>query len=144
MAIEAEALSKYGMQDPLKLVIVSPKSLVVTPIHVYANRIREELRGAFKHGSCGMGIGETVKFDIEHCAESLKVEDLSNEQTTRDKIDFLRQELLSEFKDSRIDPASSAMVHYTHILDQSVAKLSDAYSEWAKSVTIMGRLRCVS
>jgi len=38
---------------------VSPDALVVTPWHVSMNQIRETARSDSRHGSCGMGIGET-------------------------------------------------------------------------------------
>lgn len=40
---------------------ISPRCLVTTPWDMMANIIIEEFRGRNKHGSCGMGIWETVK-----------------------------------------------------------------------------------
>ncbi|MDT9593005.1 adenylosuccinate synthetase [Nocardioides zeae] len=59
LAAEAEELAALGVADPLGLVAVSPDALVVTPVHRAANRTREDLRGDARHGSCGLGIGET-------------------------------------------------------------------------------------
>jgi adenylosuccinate synthase len=39
---------------------------VTTAIHVAANRTREDRRGAGGHGSCGLGVGETVWHDLAH------------------------------------------------------------------------------
>lgn len=57
---EAVELQTKGIHNPLGLLVVHGDSLVTTPIHMALNRAREILRGASRHGSCGLGIGETV------------------------------------------------------------------------------------
>lgn len=64
LAAEAVELEALGVRDPLGLVTVSPDALVVTPVHRAANRTREDLRGGARHGSCGLGIGETRWYDL--------------------------------------------------------------------------------
>lgn len=64
LAGESEKLALLGIDNPLRLITVSPDALIVTPIHVAANRTREELRGKDNHGSCGLGIGETTWYDL--------------------------------------------------------------------------------
>lgn len=61
---EAWELVELGVEDPFDLLTVDPDALVTTPIHRLANRTREDLRGAGRHGSCGMGVGETAWFDL--------------------------------------------------------------------------------
>ena len=41
-----------------------PDALLTTPVHAAANRTREDARGAGRHGSCGLGIGETTWYDL--------------------------------------------------------------------------------
>ena len=57
---EAQALSDLGLVNPLSRVIVDGAALTVTPFQKAANRVRESLRGDGRHGSVGMGIGETM------------------------------------------------------------------------------------
>jgi adenylosuccinate synthase len=57
---EAQALVQHGIRDPLSLVTVDGAALTVTPFQKAANRVRESLRGQGRHGSVGMGIGETM------------------------------------------------------------------------------------
>lgn len=64
LAGEAEELAALGVTDPLGLVTVDPDALITTPVHVAANRTREDRRGAERHGSTGLGIGETVWYDL--------------------------------------------------------------------------------
>lgn len=105
LAAESEALAALGVVDPLGLVTVSPEALVVTPVHIAANRTREDLRGAGRHGSCGLGIGETAWYDlatrqglaagetlfdimatVQTTAPALRVKDCFDPQTLRDRL----------------------------------------------------------
>lgn len=73
LAAEAEELATLGVDDPLGLVTVSPDALVVTPVHRAANRTREDLRGDGRHGSCGLGIGETQWYALPENAGAAAV-----------------------------------------------------------------------
>ncbi|WP_395727581.1 adenylosuccinate synthetase [Nakamurella sp.] len=64
LAGEAEELAALGVPDPLSLLTVDPDALLTTPVHVAANRTREDRRGTGRHGSTGLGIGETVWYDL--------------------------------------------------------------------------------
>lgn len=64
LAHEAAELADLGVADPFSLLTVDPDALVTTAIHQVANRTREDLRGEGRHGSTGLGIGETTWFDL--------------------------------------------------------------------------------
>lgn len=64
LAAEADELERKGVRDPLSLITVHPDALLTTPAHVAANRTREDLRGLRRHGSCGLGIGETTWYEL--------------------------------------------------------------------------------
>ncbi len=72
LAVEAESLSGLGVQDPLGLIRADARCLVTTPVHIALNRAREILRGKDRHGSTGLGVGETVAYDlaVRHGAEA--------------------------------------------------------------------------
>jgi len=57
---EGKHLESVGVKDPLRLLTVDEDCLITTPFHVAANRLAELARGDGRHGSCGMGIGETA------------------------------------------------------------------------------------
>ncbi|MDF1487450.1 adenylosuccinate synthetase [Tessaracoccus caeni] len=61
---EAAELETKGVADPLGLITADATCLVTTPIHAAMNRAREILRGTARHGSTGLGIGETVAYDL--------------------------------------------------------------------------------
>ncbi|MEU4744862.1 adenylosuccinate synthetase [Actinosynnema sp. NPDC023658] len=64
LAGEARALEALGVTDPLRLLSIDADALLTTPIHVAANRAREDARGPARHGSCGKGIGETTWYSL--------------------------------------------------------------------------------
>jgi adenylosuccinate synthase len=66
LATEADHLRRVGVPSPLSLLTVHRDALLTTPFHIAANRRRESARGAARHGSCGMGIGETASFALDH------------------------------------------------------------------------------
>jgi adenylosuccinate synthase len=85
---EARALEAIGIPKPIERLIIDERALVITPYHQEMNRIREYARGAFKHGSCGIGVGETISDkDKEY---SISVADLYSYNTLVDKLTKIR------------------------------------------------------
>ncbi|GAA0592024.1 adenylosuccinate synthetase [Actinomadura livida] len=66
LAAEADHLRTAGVPDALDRLTVDRDALLTTPYHRAANRARESARGADRHGSCGMGIGETASYALAH------------------------------------------------------------------------------
>lgn len=63
-----------------------PRCPVTTPLDMMVNQIAERARGAGRHGSCGMGFGETVERD-GHPVHALRMGDLGG----RDLLARLRR-----------------------------------------------------
>jgi len=97
---EAQHLKQLGLSVPFSRLTVDSDALVVTPFHIMANRGRElqrECRGECRHGSVGVGIGETV-YDSLYCPEiSVRVADLANISTLRYKLSEIRDLKVSQF-----------------------------------------------
>lgn len=64
--------------------------IIVTPFHKYFGRALEELRGKNRHGSCGMGVGNTVKDFTNYPEISLYAKDLVDKNLTRKKLNFFQ------------------------------------------------------
>lgn len=60
MIQEAMHLKEVGISDPWALLNIDKDALIATPFHKAVGRGRELARGADRHGSVGMGIGEAV------------------------------------------------------------------------------------
>jgi adenylosuccinate synthase len=93
LRVEAEHLARKGLHDPLTRVTVSPEALVITPYHQRLNQLRERARGDGRHGTCGVGVGETVAFALRHPGLALRAKDLARSDL-RDRLRPLREALL--------------------------------------------------
>ncbi|WP_433192680.1 adenylosuccinate synthetase [Nocardia sp. CA-107356] len=71
LASESLRLAALGVPDPLSLLRIDGRALLTTPIHIAANRAREDARGSSRHGSCGRGIGETARYALEYDAPTV-------------------------------------------------------------------------
>ncbi|MFC9896516.1 adenylosuccinate synthetase [Nocardia sp. NPDC127579] len=87
LAGEARQLAALGVPDPLSLLRIDGRALLTTPIHIAANRAREDARGYSRHGSCGRGIGETASYALEH--EAPTVADCLRPRVLRQKLELL-------------------------------------------------------
>ncbi len=83
---EAEGLERLGVTNPLSLVTIDEAALTVTPFQKAANRLREALRGDGRHGSVGMGIGETMADMLAFPAQAVYAHDLRDVVTLGQKL----------------------------------------------------------
>jgi adenylosuccinate synthase len=84
--------------DPVKLsslMIIEKSAPVITPFHWILNRLRESARTR-RHGSCGMGIGELRSDQTLQKNPVLRVEDLSDIQLTKQKLDSIKSAKIVE------------------------------------------------
>jgi adenylosuccinate synthase len=58
MAEEARHLEALGVPDPGARTGVDRRARLISPYQQAAGRLREQLRGAAAHGTCGVGVGE--------------------------------------------------------------------------------------
>ncbi|MFE1594843.1 adenylosuccinate synthetase [Nocardia sp. NPDC058705] len=123
LAAESEQLAALGIRDPLGLLAVDERALLTTPIHIAANRAREDARGSSRHGSCGRGIGETAWYALEHDAPT--VADCRTPTVLRAKLDRL-----AAHYERLIGPS----VHGYESIDAMVAM----YGDFARAVRITG------
>lgn len=89
---EAHDLSKILRESPAATVsrlAVQGDAVITTPFHIAANRIREIARRQNRHGTCGLGIGETA--EMSHRGLALKAKDLHSPLTVRRKLHDIRE-----------------------------------------------------
>lgn len=87
---EAAHLEGLGVADPLGRATVDAGALVITPFGRAINRLRELARGDGRHGSCGVGVGETAADHLRHGARVLFAGDLADPGAVARKLAFLR------------------------------------------------------
>ena len=70
----------------LDRVFVDARAKVITPIHRALNQMRERARGADRHGSCGMGIGECVNQHIKAPWATIYAANLNDVELLKNKL----------------------------------------------------------
>jgi len=83
---ELEHLAAVGVPDALSRLHVDRRAIVTTPYHQCTNRLREVLRGPDRHGSVGVGHGESVYDSLEHPEATLHVGMLGDRATVRRRL----------------------------------------------------------
>lgn len=93
LLIEGEVLRQKGLADIFSRVIVSSEAPLITPYHQAAGRLRELARGTDRHGSCGVGFGETVRDGLTAPGDALLAGDLLDRTRLRKKLLGARERL---------------------------------------------------
>src|SRR5215472_7041725 len=123
LAAEAAHLEHVGVRDALDRLSVDRDALLTTPYHRAANQARERARGAGRHGSCGMGIGETASYALSEPDRAPRVGDCQSPGTLARKLAVLRDRLTDELGPLGAPP----------VLD-----VCDAYQAFADRVRLTG------
>lgn len=131
-AREQQALAEKGINPS---VYVDATATITTPFDMMINQIAEESRGSNRHGSCGLGVGETIARETQGGFE-LQVKDLTDTEILRQKLHHIRdawvQQRLASHSVKNISP------EWQHRLTQDgiVEKYIDDCTHFIKSCTI--------
>lgn len=90
MMNEASHLCSLGVENVYDRLTVEGDALVVTPFQRAVNRILEAARGDNRHGSCGVGIGETRSDHLVYGDKVIFAKDLKNPTLLKDKLKFIQ------------------------------------------------------
>ena len=94
---EADHLASVSVPDALDRLSVDADALLTTPYHRAANRARELARPpGQRHGSCGIGIGETARYALAHPADAPRAGDCADPRALAGKLTLLRDRLAAE------------------------------------------------
>jgi adenylosuccinate synthase len=128
LAHEARVLASRGVADPLARVRVSERARVITPFHQAANRMREVARGHARHGSCGVGVGETVDHAARHPDEAIVAGDWRAPRQLVRALRRIRERLRAELVDLPRDTPLSArewvVFERPDVIDQWVSQVA--------------------
>jgi adenylosuccinate synthase len=114
MLPEANHLRRLGVDSPFATLSVHDDCLVSTAYHVYMNRLRETARGSSRHGSCGLGIGETRSYWLRCGQDAIFAMDLQDRRNLVSKLTLMRDRFLLAMQDLRqLDNELAAMLHDT-------------------------------
>lgn len=141
MAAEERHLCEVGVDDAFQRTAIDEGALIITPFQRATNRLSEIARGAARHGSCGMGVGETMVDALTHGSQALRAIDLKAPRRLRAKLQCVQE--VNRAKLERLRPA----LPDTPPVADEVAWLEDAdavewlvgvYSDLAPQLRIVG------
>jgi adenylosuccinate synthase len=137
LLVEGQALERLGITDAFSRLRISERALVITPFHQAANRIREIARGAGRHGSCGVGVGEAVEDARADPEAAVLAGDLYDPPRLRRKLLAIREQKQAQLWDLyRNCPPSEALAHEWAILTRD--GVIDAWLATAERVAGLG------
>jgi adenylosuccinate synthase len=113
LVMESDHLAAIGVGDALARLTVDAGAPLATPYHRAANRARELARGADRHGSCGMGVGETMAYLIAHPADAPLVGDCREPNLLRHKLSLLRDRLAGDVGPLDAPPVDACVDAFT-------------------------------
>ncbi|GAA3143997.1 hypothetical protein GCM10010466_38910 [Planomonospora alba] len=93
LTAEVDHLRRIGVPHPYGMLTIDREALLATPYHVAAGRVRELARGAGRHGSCGMGVGEVMSHALEDPSAAPRVGDCERPRELARKLQALRERL---------------------------------------------------
>lgn len=118
LLVENDYLRRAGVPDALSRLVIDGRCRVTTPFHQAAGRMRELERGAAAHGSCGVGVGETVRHALEHPGQAMRYADLVS-PAALEQLEAIRQALRLSFE------RTCKVPHNQRAYDAELAVLSD-------------------
>lgn len=101
LLVEARRLERAAVNDALERLTIAESARIITPFHQAANRARELARGHARHGTCGVGVGETVRDAMDHPDDAIYARDLCNPYTLHKKLEQARDRLRASLSDER-------------------------------------------
>ncbi|MFJ9412122.1 adenylosuccinate synthetase [Streptomyces sp. NPDC101393] len=117
LASEARHLAALGVPAPLSLLTVDRRAALTTPYHAAANRAREQARGTDRHGSCGMGIGETAAYALAHPADAPTAGDCTSRTALRRTLTLLHDRLTAAHGPLDAPPVDACLDAFTAFAD---------------------------
>lgn len=115
LLVEAEVLGQKGIVDAFARLEIDAQCRITTPFHQAAGRLRELLRGTTAHGTCGVGVGETVGHALKYPGQELRYADLqqstaAHSRTQLDRLQTIRETLLAELLPQCPERSTGALV----------------------------------
>lgn len=122
LLVEEARLRAIGVSDALPRLHIDRRCRVNTPFHQAAGRLRELRRGRGAHGSCGVGVGETVRHALQYPEQVLHYGDLARPALAMQKLEAIRRSLLAEFPETPESASGRAIAEWQLLTDEQAAE----------------------
>lgn len=138
LLIEADHLARVGVPDALDRLTISAQALVITPFHQTLNQLREVARGAERHGTCGVGVGESVRDSLEAPEGAVRAKDLFGDRTAlQKKLSLAQERCVEEAKKGGLDASPLMGANVTRRWLDAVARLATSPELLARSDAVV-------
>ena len=140
---EERHLRSLGVHDAFPRLSIDREALVTTPFQQAANRIKEIARGDGRHGSCGMGVGETMSDWLANGSEVLFAGDLSERNVLIKKLKLMRDIKLAQLEPvMNLDNANEGINDELKIFRDPyfIDATADLYQHFTQQVKIVNSL----
>jgi adenylosuccinate synthase len=140
MMEEERHLRTLGVRDAFGLTTIDEGALLITPFQMASNRLKEVARQDQRHGSCGMGIGETMDDFLHHAQKVLFVRDLKKRDILHKKLRFMREINLQKVRplEKRLPESEQAADELALLHDERwIEMLMEDYQHFAQQINIV-------
>ncbi len=114
---QGQALIELGIGNAFDLLTIDEHALIITPFHSAANQLRELGRGARRHGTVGLGVGETI-LEADAGMEAIHAQNL----TSPDLADKLAA--IQKRKHAELLPVIESLGKLTGVAAEAAAALA--------------------
>ena len=128
LLVEHAHLESKGVGNAFERLMIDRRCRINTPFHQAAGRLREILRGTATHGTCGVGVGETVKHALAAPEHVLTYGDFPSSSLVMQKLEAIRHDLLVSLGDVdqqidlRLQRNHSARKEWHVLLDSTLSR----------------------
>jgi adenylosuccinate synthase len=144
MMTEAVKLEHIGVPNALRQMFIDELALITTPYHRAMNRLREFARKDGRHGSCGMGIGETMADSIRRPHGAIRAGDLLSKTLLAEKLNRTRNEMVAQSKQLPLDAADYAhplVERELDTFDVPLEEIVQRYMDFAGNAYILDKIQ---
>lgn len=134
---EEQHLHAQGVSNAFNRFHVDGRCLMTTPYHRALNRLRELARGRARHGSCGMGIGETVAYAMAAGSSAPVAADVLDPDLLTHKLEAQRVVSKQACAEFGLDASDKLIARELSTFDVPVAELIERYVAWGRRVMVL-------
>lgn len=143
---EGLVLEEKGVTRPFDRLNVHEDCLIITPYHRALNQLKELVRSqqpgltSGRHGSCGLGIGETAAHALKHPTHAVRFRDLGH-RAIQQKLEQVQADLQDEadLTHDLLTSQSTTQIEETHQVFNN-PHVTDAYAWRFQEVSKIARM----
>jgi adenylosuccinate synthase len=118
-------LKSLGLLAVRPLVYIDAGAFVTTPFDMFINQMVEARRGAIRHGSCGLGINETMNRSLRSQTLQIRARDLLNPDALLGKLLWLGKTWLDmRLSEHHLDPNAHNVIEFKEKMELIVLQFT--------------------